>query len=159
MTELYIPNLPPPPSVSPSLSRVSILFLFQSPVLLHIWESGMGTGAQPFRLSVCWEMQFPMSDDCFSLASKRAVLRRMSGNRSLVHGGMERCSQEVCLLFPALCELVLGKAPLFCSSVSLPVKWGQLSLFFQLPDCLLGGVISQHPLNALSAFQQGTLYK
>jgi hypothetical protein len=51
--ELNIPHLPHPP---PPL-RVTVLLLVQSPVLLHIWESEMGTrGTALSPLSVCWEL-------------------------------------------------------------------------------------------------------
>lgn len=46
--ELNIPDLPHPPP----LLRVSVLLLVQSPVLLHIWESEMGTRGTALSPSV-----------------------------------------------------------------------------------------------------------
>lgn len=125
-------------SSSLPLCRVNAGFLSPSPVLLHIWESGLCTGstAVPSRclLGAVVPERWP--------ARGLSFLRRTCGSSGW----------EARLLFLSLWGLAL-------STVAPTCKWGALSLFSYLPDCLLGGVISQYSVNALSSFQQGVLYK
>lgn len=133
--ELNIPNLPHTPSVSPSLSRVSILFLFQNPVLLHIWESGMGSRGTALS-SWCllgavvpneWRLLFSGQQVCCPFSGvyvyKHTVEWKGAIRRLAFYFQLSGFMQGTTLLWLGLLACKMGII---------------ISLFSWLPDCWVG---------------------